>query len=230
MKKLLLIEDEEVLAEVILDNLNAEGYDVTWAPDGAQGMERWKQSQFDLVLLDVMLPHIDGFHLCETMRQAGEKTPVLFLSAKGQPEDRVKGLSLGGDDYLTKPFHLPELLLRIQNLLQRHTHPQEASDPIIRIHEHRVDRRNGQALLADGRYVQLSDEEMRLLNLFLQSPNQILDRETILDQVWGDDVFPSSRAIERLVQRLQHIFEPNPYKPVHFHQLAGIRFQYTPKT
>ena len=228
MKKLLLIEDEEVLAEVMLDNLEAEGYDVTWASDGAKGLETWKQSKPDLVLLDVMLPHMDGFHLCETMRNNGDQTPVLFLSAKGQPEDRVRGLTLGADDYLTKPFHLPELLLRIQNLLQRHTTTTAPTTHIIHINDHQVNRRTGQVLLADGRYAQLSDEEMRLLSLFLQHPNDVLDRETILDQVWGDNVFPSSRTIERLVQRLQHVFEPNPHEPQYFHKLAGVRFQYKP--
>ncbi len=230
MKKLLLIEDEEVMAEVMIDNLEAEGYQVTWASDGAKGLQQWEESSPDLVLLDVMLPHTDGFTLCETMRNAGDPTPVLFLSAKGQPEDRVRGLALGGDDYLAKPFHLPELLLRIHNLLQRHSrHTNQPTSHLFMIGKHQVDRRTGQVHLADGRYAQLNNEEMKLLLLFVQQPNEILDRETILDQVWGDDIFPSSRAIERLVHRLQHIFEANPHEPIFFRKLSGIRFKYCPK-
>lgn len=230
MKRLLLVEDEEFLAEIILDNLEAEGYDVTWANDGRKALESWSKASPDLVLLDVMLPHVDGFEVCRRMREAGDQTPVLFLSAKTQPEDRVKGLSLGGDDYLAKPFHLPELLLRIHNMLQRQQwHNQHTPNHnVMHVGQHQVDRTTGEVMLADGRYAQLQPEELRMLTLFLQNEGRTLDRDTILDNVWDDQVFPSSRAIERLVQRLQNVFEPNPHNPLYFHKLSGIRFRYTP--
>lgn len=233
MKRLLLVEDEEILAEVILDNLEAEGYDVTWANNGAKALECWSASPPDLVLLDVMLPHVDGFEVCRRMREAGDQTPVLFISAKSQPEDRVRGLTLGGDDYLAKPFHLPELLLRIHNMLQRqqwHSNHSPAPDNnVLYVGKHQVDRVTGEVMLSDGRYAQLQPDELRMLALFVQHANTVLDRDTILDNVWDDQVFPSSRAIERLVQRLQNVFEPNPHQPLYFHKLPGIRFRYTPE-
>ena len=115
----LIIEDEATLAAVLVDNLEAEGYAVTVAADGQEGLDMWRKKQPEIVVLDVMLPFVDGYEVCRTMRRAGDTTPVLFLSAKGRPDDRVAGLAAGGDDYLPKPFHLPEFLLRVQNMLRR---------------------------------------------------------------------------------------------------------------
>lgn len=228
MKRLLLIEDEEVLAEVILDNLENEGYDTLWAQDGIEGLNLWQQHSPDLVLLDVMLPKRSGFEVCREMRERGDRTPVLFLSAKAQAEDRVQGLTLGGDDYLAKPFHLPELLLRIHNMLQRQTwHLHHKTDKIVYLGKHQVDCHTGEVLLSDGRYAHLQEEELRLLLLFLHHNGEILDRDKILDHLWDEEVLPSSRAIERLVQRLQAVFEENPNEPVFLHKLPGVRFRLT---
>ncbi|GAJ14331.1 unnamed protein product, partial [marine sediment metagenome] len=123
---MLIVEDERVLAEVLADNLREEGLEVAVARDGESALQLWQSSQPDLVILDVMLPRLSGLDVCRRMRTAGDRTPVLFLSAKGQPEERVEGLRVGGDDYMGKPFHLPELLLRVQNMLSRLEWGQEA--------------------------------------------------------------------------------------------------------
>lgn len=227
MKRLLLVEDEEVLAEVMLDNLEEEGYSVSWAKDGEEALYLWQKQKPDIVLLDVMLPKRSGFDVCRAMREQGDHTPVLFLSAKAQPEDRVQGLALGGDDYLTKPFHLPELLLRIHNMLQRQSwHQQHKSDRILAVGTHQVDCHTGEVMLAQGRYAHLQEEELQLLLLFVQKEGQLLDRDTILDHLWGHDVLPSSRTIERLIHRLQQVFEDNPNEPVYFQKFPGMRFRF----
>lgn len=230
MRKILLVEDEEDLAEIILDNLEAEGYDTKHAPDGSQGRTLWQSYGPDLVVLDVMLPETDGLSLCREMREHGDLTPVLFLSAKGQLQDRVQGLAAGGDDYMVKPFHLPEFLMRIHTMLRRKDwHEQAGQDTTFSFAGHQIDLARGEAHLADGRQVRLSTEERRLLDLFSRHPGEVLDRDFLLDALWSDGVYPSTRKIEKLVQQLRQHFEPQPDAPLHFVRLSGIRFRFQPE-
>jgi two-component system, OmpR family, alkaline phosphatase synthesis response regulator PhoP len=131
--RILLVEDESSLAEIIADNLEAEHYETLLAKDGRVGMNMWQTQKPDLVVLDVMLPYLDGYELCKRMRETGDTTPVLFLSAKGRPDERVMGLQAGGDDYLAKPFHLPEFLLRVQNMLRRKSWSEKPLDATVKI-------------------------------------------------------------------------------------------------
>jgi two-component system, OmpR family, alkaline phosphatase synthesis response regulator PhoP len=223
---ILVVEDEPVMAEVLRDNLDAEGYEVDVAADGHAAAARWEAGGFDLIVLDVMLPGVDGFTLCERRREAGDTTPVLFLSARGEPEDRVRGLQAGGDDYLVKPFHLPEFLLRVEALLRRRGW---RGVEIVSFAGHRVDLRAWTATLADGRVEALGEKEVGLLRLLSERRGEVVRRDDILDAVWGDDVFPSSRTIDNVILRLRRRFEPDPAHPVHLHTIWGIGYRFTPE-
>lgn len=216
--KVLLVEDEPALAGALADNLEGEGYVVEIAPDGRAALARWAAWNPDLVVLDVMLPGLDGLQVCRQMRAQGQTTPVLFLSARGAPEERVEGLRVGGDDYLAKPFHLPEFLLRVKNLLRRRA---ETPRAVYEFAGHRVDFRAWTAYLQDGRKEALGEREMAILRLLIERAGEVVSRDEILDRVWGQEVFPSSRTIDNFVMRLRRLFEPDPARPVHFHTVWG---------
>jgi two-component system alkaline phosphatase synthesis response regulator PhoP len=223
----LIVEDEATLAEVLADNLVDEGYRVEVARDGRSGQESWRREPPDLVVLDVMLPGMNGYELCEAMREEGDTTPVLFLSARGQPEDRVRGLQAGGDDYLPKPFHLPEFLLRVSNMLRRKGWG-PAPDAEVAFGGHRVDLRGWTAELADGRRELLGERELGILRLLASRPGEVVSRDDILDEVWGEDTFPSSRTVDNIVMRLRKLFEPDPAEPIYFHTVWGVGYRFTP--
>lgn len=225
----LIIEDETLLADILVDNLQAEGYAVMVAPDGRAGLETWRRTQPDLVVLDVMLPFVDGYEVCRTMRREGDTTPVLFLSAKGQPNDRVEGLAAGGDDYLPKPFHLPEFLLRVRNMLRRHSWGQTIpTDAGFSFGGHRVNFRTWTAELASGEEP-LGERELGIFKLLARRAGEVVSRDDILDEVWGDDAFPSSRTVDNFVVRLRKLFEPDPSNPIYFHTVWGVGYKFTPE-
>lgn len=223
----LVVEDEATLAEVLADNLVEEGYQVEVAVDGRSGQDAWRSGHPDLVVLDVMLPGLNGYELCEEMRRQGDTTPVLFLSARGQPDDRVRGLQAGGDDYLPKPFHLPEFLLRVSNMLRRRGWGVPA-DAELAFGGHRVDFRGWTAELADGRRELLGERELGILKLLATRPGEVVSRDDILDEVWGDDAFPSSRTVDNFVMRLRKLFEPDPAQPIYIHTVWGVGYRFTP--
>ena len=226
----LIVEDESTIADILADNLQDEGYRTLLAADGRSGLEKWQDERPSLVILDVMLPQLSGFEVCRTMRGRGDTTPVLFLSAKGQPDDRVQGLRAGGDDYLPKPFHLPEFLLRVENLLRRGgwSKAPEQTDT-LRFGGHTVDFRTWTATLADGQQEPLSERELKILRLFSQRHDEVVSRDDILDTVWGDDAFPSSRTVDNFIMRLRRLFEPDPTQPVYFHTVWGVGYRFTPE-
>ncbi|HWG84320.1 MAG TPA: response regulator transcription factor [Deinococcales bacterium] len=230
MKRVLVVEDEPLMAELLADNLAAEGYEVSIAPDGLKALEQWRSFRPDLVVLDLMLPHLDGFSVCRRMREAGERAPVLFLSARGEPEDRVEGLAAGGDDYVAKPFHLPEFLLRVANMLRRQDWfaARNTDEDGFSFGGHRVDYRSWCARLASGRSEYLSERELSIFRLLAERSGQVVSREDILDLVWGTDVFPSSRTVDNFVVRLRRIFEPDPANPIYFHTVWGVGYRFTP--
>lgn len=228
--KLLVIEDEQSFAEVLRDNLEVEGYSVSHAADGEEGKLLWQQLDPDLIVLDVMLPKLSGFELCKQMRKEGDRTPVLFLSAKGQAADRVKGLSAGGDDYLAKPFHLPEFLLRVANMLKRQRWAEQLpKESKLDFGGHTVDFRSWNATLANGKEELLGEREVGILKLLASRPNNVVSRDDILDEVWGNDVFPSSRTVDNFVVRLRKLFEPQPSEPIYFHTIWGVGYKFTPE-
>jgi two-component system, OmpR family, alkaline phosphatase synthesis response regulator PhoP len=230
----LIVDDEPVMAQVLSENLSADGIHVTIASDGERGLELWRSLEPDLVVLDVMMPRLSGFEVCRRMRAAGSRTPVLFLSAKGQPEDRVTGLEVGGDDYLVKPFHLPEFMLRVTNMLRRQAWftrdlgTDSTDRGIFQFGGHRVDFRAWAATLSNGRVETLGERELMILKLLVERANQVVSRDEILDVVWGMDTFPSSRTVDNFVVRLRKLFEPDPSRPVYFHTVWGVGYRFTP--
>ncbi len=226
---LLVIEDELALANVLVDNLEAEGFAVRWARDGLEGERGWiggAEGPPDLVVLDVMLPKLDGFTLCERMRDLGNDTPVLFLSARGQTEDRVRGLQVGADDYLAKPFHLPEFLLRVRAMLRRRGWKGDAAAR-YEFAGNVIDFRAWTVESPDGRREALGERELGILRLLTARAGEVVPRDDILDEVWGDDAFPSSRTVDNVIMRLRRLLEPDPGQPVHIHTVWGVGYRFT---
>ena len=226
--RVLLIEDEENLAAGIRFNLEAEGLDVDWIRDGEEAFERIRDPRYQLVILDVMLPGVDGFTLCEEARRGGVDTPVLFLTAKAAVDDRIRGLEAGGDDYLAKPFHLTELLLRVQAILRRRAWGRaETSPDVVRFGDNHFDFTAFAGASWDGKNQQLTQKEAMILKTLAEREGEVVSREDILDRVWGYEAFPSSRTIDNFVLRLRKRFEPDPERPRHFHTVRGVGYRFT---
>jgi two-component system, OmpR family, alkaline phosphatase synthesis response regulator PhoP len=227
--RVLLVEDEVNLARGIRENLEAEGYAVDVATDGQAALNRIRQEEFSLVILDVMLPKMDGYTVCETARREGRDTPILFLTAKAGGHDRIRGLEAGGDDYLSKPFQLRELLLRVAAIIRRRTRydAMTALEPVVRFGENEFDFRSFRGRSWDGAGQLLTQKEAMILKLLASREGQVVWRDEILEKVWGDDVLPSSRTIDNFVLRLRKRFEPDPEHPAHFHTIRGIGYRFT---
>jgi two-component system alkaline phosphatase synthesis response regulator PhoP len=226
-QRILLVEDEQTLAETIRLNLELEGYKVQHAADGKKALRAFHQERFDLVILDVMLPEMDGFTVCEAIRLENTQIPVLFLTAKHSSADRVNGLKLGADDYLTKPFNLEELLLRVQNLLRRTKKEGEnrvvsnyqLGDNLINFSEMTVTR-------PDQSSINLTKKENALLRLLIERKNEVVSREHILETVWGYDIYPSTRTIDNFIVTFRKYFEKDPGTPRHFHSVRGVGYRF----
>jgi two-component system alkaline phosphatase synthesis response regulator PhoP len=183
-----------------------EGYDVTSCFDGAQALKTVAKEYFDLIILDVMLPEIDGIVVCETIRLTNSEVPILFLSAKNSSVDRVLGLKKGGDDYLSKPFNLEELLLRVSNKIVF-----KASETINN----------------KGAKIVLTKKELMLLKLLIENKNEVVTREKILQSVWGYNVYPTTRTIDNFILNFRKYFEEDSRKPRYFHSARGVGYKFT---
>lgn len=228
--RILLVEDEEHLLDVIKLNLELEGYTVITATTGNDGLDRFNESRFDLIILDVMLPGMDGYAVCETIRLKNSTIPILFLTAKNASNDRIKGLRIGGDDYLTKPFNLEELLLRVQKLIRRNGQQPEARKALeqVNIGEASINFLNFEVQDVSGEQRQLSKRESLLLKLLIDRKNEVVSREEILEKVWGYDVYPSTRTIDNYILAFRKYFEVNPREPKHFHSVRGVGYKFIP--
>lgn len=229
--RILVVEDEAHLAEGIRVNLEAEGYEVEVAGDGLQGLIRFQAGGIDLIVLDVMLPHKDGFTVCQEIRASGSKVPILFLTAKNTADDRIYGLEIGGDDYLGKPFHLKELLLRIKGMVERQQWYVEtpSQGDHIAVGDHQVDFRSYEVTDPGGEREFLPQKEVMLLKILVERVGEVVSRDEILDYVWGYDVFPSTRTVDNFIVRLRKRFEPDPAQPRYFHTVRGVGYRYTPE-
>ncbi len=227
--RILVVDDEDLLAAGIAENLEAEGYRCAIARNGREALERMRGEDWDLVILDVMMPEIDGYTVCETVRREGNEVPVLFLTAKSMIEDRIRGLAAGGDDYLPKPFALRELLLRVAAILKRRRWYGEgaARDSVLEFAGNRVDFSTYRGTSADGREHHLTHKEAMILRLLSEREGQVVSREEVLERVWGYDVYPSTRTIDNFVLRLRKRFEPEPERPRHFHTVRGVGYRFT---
>lgn len=226
--QILLVEDEENLQKAIQLNLELEGYSVMAADTGKKAVELHRGKQFDLIILDVMLPEMSGFEVCEHIRKTDTITPVLFLTAKDSSSDKVLGLKLGADDYLTKPFNLEEFLLRVRILLKRSVQNEKRSNPeTYSFGGNTINFNTYEVLCANGEKVELGKREIELLKLLTERKNEVVSREDILDKVWGKDVYPSSRTIDNYILVFRKYFETNPKEPAHFHSIRGVGYKFT---
>jgi len=223
MPLLLLIEDEPGLRLTLTDRLVAEGYTVETRAEGLSGLEAARQAGFDLILLDVMLPGMDGFTICKTLRAEGVDTPVLMLTARGHVDDRVEGLQLGADDYLPKPFHTPELLARIQALLRRAKKEPLAEN--LRFGDVEIDAKAA-VVRKGGVEVALSAKEYQLLRYMVQRPGEAITRESLLKEVWGYQATPNTRTVDVHMTWLRQKIEDDPSAPVHFVTVRGIGYRF----
>ena len=226
-KRILLIEDESGLVLTLTDRLNAEGYIVSHAGDGEKGERMAFERQFDLILLDVMLPKKNGFDIIRDLRKNGISTPVLMLTARGQVNEKVVGLKLGADDYLTKPFETLELLARIESLLRRPTSATVPASPLTSysFSLFTIDFRKME-MSRKGKLIELSAREFQLLRFFIEHRGTALSRETILNGVWGYDAMPTTRTIDTHITWLRQKLEENPKFPKYILTVHGVGYKF----
>jgi two-component system alkaline phosphatase synthesis response regulator PhoP len=224
MTRILVVEDEPGIALGLEDDLKLEGYDVEVIADGAAAARRAREGGFDLILLDVMLPGKDGFEICRELRRAGMRVPILMLTAKTQEAEKVLGLELGADDYVTKPFGTRELRARIKALLRRAT-PPEAESESYRFGEVELDFRRGE-LRRRGVPVELTPIEFKLLTLFVRAPGRLMSRERLIEGAWGPDTFTSDRIVDNHIANLRRKIETDPAEPRYLRNVRGMGYRF----
>lgn len=226
---ILLVEDEENLHEALKLNLELEGYSVSSASDGTEALRAVEQEYFDLIIMDVMLPEVDGISVTETIRVQNNQVPILILSAKNTSADRVLGLKKGADDYLTKPFNLEELLLRVQKLIEKNKKLQDKDSigDTYTFGKNTIDFKAQEATIKNGERVQLSKKEAMLLKLLIENRNEVVPREKILQTVWGYNVYPTTRTIDNFILNFRKYFEADSRNPRYFHSVRGVGYKYT---
>jgi len=225
---ILLVEDEENLHETLKLNLEMEGYEVTSAFDGIAAMKSFRAEYFDLIILDIMLPEMDGISVMESIRVSNVEVPVLMLSARNSSSDKILGLKKGADDYMTKPFNLEELLLRVDKLIIKNKKLQDVSyiGDSYTFGGHTIDFKAQGARLANGQNIELSKKETMLLKLLLEHKNEVVTREKILQTVWGYNVYPTTRTIDNFILNFRKYFEADSRNPRFFHSVRGVGYKY----
>jgi len=227
--RILVVEDEEAIAQGLILNLERKGHRVEHAADGRRALELLASGRFDLVVLDVRLPEVDGFEVCQRLRADNDFTPVLMLTARGQADDVVYGLKLGADDYVTKPFDLAELLARIEGLLRRgswHTAGKSAESR-FRFGDYWVDFGSYEAKTRQG-VVELSRKEVAVMQIFAQRPRQAISRRELLAEVWELPNHPNTRVVDNVIVSLRKAFEENSWRPRHIHSVRGVGYRFEP--
>ncbi|MFN3939716.1 MAG: response regulator transcription factor [Chitinophagales bacterium] len=228
LHRILLVEDEDHIRENLKLNLELEGYEVVAVSEGMKAIKRFREQRFNLVILDVMLPEMDGYDVCEQIRLEDMDTPVLFLTAKDASQDKIKGLKTGGDDYMTKPFNLEELILRVKILIKRNAKQTGADDSMNAYHfgNNSINFITYEAHGVKG-LLKLTNKELKLLKLLIDRKNEVVSRQHILQTVWGYDVYPSTRTIDNFILAFRKYFEQDPKNPVYFHSIRGVGYKFT---
>jgi two-component system, OmpR family, alkaline phosphatase synthesis response regulator PhoP len=225
--KILLVEDEEGLVLTLTDRLKNEGFAVDIARDGAEGFAAAKAHQYDLVLLDVMLPKMNGYDVCRDLRKGGVETPILMLTAKGETIDKVLGLKLGADDYLTKPFEMIELMARVEALLRRSPQSLNGANPdILRFGDVIVDLKRAD-VSRGGETIELSAMEFKLLQFLIENRGVVHSRDHLLDAVWGYDATPTTRTVDVHIAWLRQKLEPNSKRPRYIQTVHGMGYKFS---
>lgn len=243
--RVLVVEDEEAIAQGLALNLRRKGYEVDLAADGMEAVEKAGQGEYDLILLDVRLPRLDGFEVCQHLRRGDDFTPILILTARGQPDDVVYGLKLGADDYMVKPFDLAELLARVEGLLRRQAWARDGEpgegesrgagaddgeDPgtgRFEFGDFWVDFGSWRAQTLEG-VVELSKKEMAVMQVFARRPNQVVSRRELLAEVWELPDHPNTRVVDNVILSLRRAFEENSWRPRHIQTVRGAGYRFVP--
>lgn len=226
--RLLLAEDEKSIRETLALNLEMEGYEVIPAQTGRQALDILAQQHVHLVILDIMMPEVSGWDVLQKIRLSGTEIPVIFLTAKGEGSDRIKGLKAGADDYLTKPFHLEELLLRIKNLLKRYAYPvQDDKSEDFRFGPNRINFKSRQAFNHQG-VIELTTKEYQVMKLLIDRSGEVVLRQQMLQLVWGYDVYPSTRTVDNFILNLRKKFELDPANPTFIQSVRGLGYRFNP--
>lgn len=226
---ILLVEDEENLHEALKLNLELEGYEITSAYDGNEALQAIKDEYFDLIIMDVMLPGIDGISVTENIRLQNNEVPILILSAKTTSADRVLGLKKGADDYMAKPFNLEELLLRVDKLILKNKKllDKETVGDTYEFGNNKIDFKAQEATLWNKQHIELSKKEAMLLKLLIENKNEVVTREKILQSVWGYNVYPTTRTIDNFILNFRKYFEQDSRNPKYFHSVRGVGYKYS---
>lgn len=225
MMRILLVEDEESLRETLKLNLELEDYEVVATDNGKDALKYIQEQHFDLLILDVMLPEVDGFQIAEQVRLTNREVPILMLTAKDAATDRITGLRKGADDYVTKPYVLEELLLRVQNLIKRTSKKPTNTPEVYEFGQNRVNFATYEATGISGDF-QLTKKEAMLLKLLIDRKNEVVSRQQILQSVWGYDVYPSTRTIDNFILSFRKYFEQDPHNPKHFLSIRGVGYKF----
>ena len=223
--RILLAEDEENIRDIVKLNLELENYEVIETDNGKDAVNMFREQYFDLIILDVMMPEMNGFEVCEQIRLTNMDVPVIFLTAKDTSQDRINGLKKGADDYLTKPFTLEELLLRIQNLLKRSNRQAHDDSESFVFGNNKVNFATFEAVGNQGAF-NMTKKEAMLLKLLVERKNEVVSRNQILQFVWGYDVFPTTRTIDNFILSFRKYFEQDPANPRFFLSIRGVGYKF----
>jgi DNA-binding response OmpR family regulator len=224
METILIVEDDPTMLRGLKDNFEFAGYKVLTAADGEAGLQTALDARPDLILLDIMLPKINGYEICQILRKQKLDMPIIMLTAKGEESDIILGLNLGADDYVTKPFSIRELLARAAAFLRRH---QQKDLPFYEFGPFRLDL-EARRLTSKGEEVRLSPKEFQLLEFFVKRPGRALTRDDILNGVWGYDCFAGPRSVDRFITTLRNKIEPDPASPIYIHTIREIGYRFEP--
>ena len=225
MHRILVVEDEDNIRSLLTLNLELEGYEVVSTDDGQKALDMCNEQHFDLLVLDVMLPNVSGLEICEQIRLKNTDVAIIFLTAKDTSRDRIEGLKKGGDDYLTKPFELEELLLRVRNLLKRTKPAEDDVDDIVRFGSNEINFATYEAKGNPGSFT-LTKKEALLLKLLISRQPEVVSRQQILQRVWGYDVYPSTRTIDNFILSFRKYFERDPANPEFFQSIRGVGYRF----
>ncbi len=226
--RILLVEDEESLATTLEFNLKAEGYHVTLAVDGRQAVNAFSDNSHDLVILDVMLPYLDGFQVAEQLRQKDPQIPILMLTARSGIKDKVRGLKIGADDYMTKPFHLDELLLRIKNMLKRKQWYSATKEEFVEYQLGNITIHfNSLLCKSEKDEFRLTPHEAMVLKYLIENRERIVTRQELLENVWQIHSEVETRTVDIFIARLRKYFEPNPKKPIYIKSIRSAGYQFS---
>jgi DNA-binding response OmpR family regulator len=224
METILIVEDDPAMLRGLKDNFEFQGYKVLTAADGEDGLNAALNEKPDLILLDIMLPKINGYEICRLIRDEGLNMPIIMLTAKGEESDVVLGLNLGADDYVTKPFSIKELIARVAAFLRR---AKQSERDIYEFGQFQL-HVSARKLTCQGKEVKLSPKEFNMLEFFVKRPGRALTRDEILNRVWGYDSFTGQRSIDRFITTLRNKIEPDPHNPIFIHTIREIGYKFEP--